>query len=628
MSDHELWNEVGNLYFKSGAYELAKNAYVRAIALDPEFGKPYANMGVANARQEKFADAIALYRKALELLDDPFDKAFTWYKLGNAYWDVEDYSLAIEAFHKADELLPIRNRDLVASPDMLLTSRRGVNEVLTILDLPEGDVPAVEPTAFIPSASDFGRDAYLDDLSPWKFNESILTDEEPACPEFEWIPLDEIEHIQPSEAVSAIKPTEGEVPAEVEIRDDPAAVEIEFVETNSVEKNIDLPERFVQEFALRHPIAAEAGESELIVPEIEIAILADDEAKAIPFTVAVEEPAIVNAEEPREANLESHLSETEPAEDRPVEAVASVAETLVAAEVSEVVDDITAIEMEHETVNVVESESGAREVNDAMMNVSISVLAVETNEGEATAEFGEPVSMEIEAPPLFNFEPESEIVTQVPNFVSADVTDPEQIQRGAATADSSMDDSIAVWKEINRVKHVLEINPQNSRAWDSLGGLYQTLGQSQQAIDAFQEAVSLDPTKAIYIQRLALAYAADGRLEEAATTFEKAIELNPENSLAHATLGAYYRRQGRDDLANAHIERARELLDGEENEYNRACLEAICGNSDRALGLLEIALKNKQTYATWVRRDPDLDFIRSDSRFTALLAEYEMSETG
>jgi hypothetical protein len=70
------------------------------------------------------------------------------------------------------------------------------------------------------------------------------------------------------------------------------------------------------------------------------------------------------------------------------------------------------------------------------------------------------------------------------------------------------------------------------------------------------------------------------------------------------------------------------LLDGEENEYNRACLEAICGNSDRALDLLEIALKNKQTYATWVRRDPDLDFIRSDSRFTALLAEYEMSETG
>jgi hypothetical protein len=61
-----------------------------------------------------------------------------------------------------------------------------------------------------------------------------------------------------------------------------------------------------------------------------------------------------------------------------------------------------------------------------------------------------------------------------------------------------------------------------------------------------------------------------------------------------------------------------------ENEYNRACLEALCGNIEQSIELLRIALKNKQTYVDWVLRDPDLDSIRRDPRFKQLISDYTL----
>ena len=59
-----------------------------------------------------------------------------------------------------------------------------------------------------------------------------------------------------------------------------------------------------------------------------------------------------------------------------------------------------------------------------------------------------------------------------------------------------------------------------------------------------------------------------------------------------------------------------------ENEYNRACLDAICGNADRAITLLRTALENKQTYVDWVLHDPDLESLRDDERFKQLVADF------
>ena len=169
---------------------------------------------------------------------------------------------------------------------------------------------------------------------------------------------------------------------------------------------------------------------------------------------------------------------------------------------------------------------------------------------------------------------------------------------------------------------MVQYNPRNARAWDALGTLYKSAGMYKDAIVAYQQAISTDPSKSLYYHHLGLVYACEGRDQDAITAFQRVIEIDPDYSLAHATLGGYYRKMGYEELAQKHIGKAMKNIFDSENEYNRACLEAICGHAEQAIKLLDVALKNKQTYVDWILRDPDLDFIRQDPRFKQLISRY------
>jgi Flp pilus assembly protein TadD len=247
-------------------------------------------------------------------------------------------------------------------------------------------------------------------------------------------------------------------------------------------------------------------------------------------------------------------------------------------------------------------------------NMEQTLVEVETYVAEA-----EPVLIITDAP---------EVITETPDFSAPNVTSLEAIHFETTvalpTVELSQSERASLQAEIEKCRRMLEVNPQNAYAWNTLGGNYKTLGQYDDALHAFQQAVRLDSTKAYYFHDLGLVNAVVGRMDNAIAAFERVIAIDPNHSLAHATLGGYYRKNGNEELAQKHIERARNLLGADESEYNRACLEAICGNTERSLELLEVALKNKQTYVNWARKDPDLDFIRNDPRFHTLLARYAM----
>ncbi len=73
--------------------------------------------------------------------------------------------------------------------------------------------------------------------------------------------------------------------------------------------------------------------------------------------------------------------------------------------------------------------------------------------------------------------------------------------------------------------------------------------------------------------------------------------------------------------------RAREILEeGLERRpgspslyYNLACLEAIEGQPDSALAALEMAIEIRPEVAGWARGDADLESLRNDARFRALV---------
>jgi tetratricopeptide (TPR) repeat protein len=152
--------------------------------------------------------------------------------------------------------------------------------------------------------------------------------------------------------------------------------------------------------------------------------------------------------------------------------------------------------------------------------------------------------------------------------------------------------------------------------------LYKSIGRYKDAIFAYQQAVTLDPNCAEYHHSLGVVYAVEGRHEDAINCLKRVIQLKPDHSLSHATLGGYLRKMGLEDLANHHIGIAVKNFIDDGNEYNRACLEALCGNVEEAVEFLRIALETRQTLVEWILRDPDLDNIRFTPQFKQLIADY------
>ncbi|MHB8778133.1 MAG: tetratricopeptide repeat protein [Anaerolineales bacterium] len=179
--------------------------------------------------------------------------------------------------------------------------------------------------------------------------------------------------------------------------------------------------------------------------------------------------------------------------------------------------------------------------------------------------------------------------------------------------------------DIEQCKLAAQKNSRNYAVWEALGDAYKAAGRYKDAISAYQTAISVNSIKPSSYYRLGLAYAVERMETEAVATFQKVLELDPDHAQAHASLASQYLRMGQEELAQSHIEKALNAHLEDETEYNRACLEAICGNNDRALELLEIALQSKQTYIDWAHNDPDLDPLRSDHRFQDLLSTYATS---
>jgi tetratricopeptide (TPR) repeat protein len=101
-----LWNELGSIYFNTGAYAEAINAFKKAIELDQSYGWSYNNLAALYARQGHYKDAIPLYQKGLEFLGESRDKAMLWNRMGDAYRRLNEHDRAAAAYRKAMELDP------------------------------------------------------------------------------------------------------------------------------------------------------------------------------------------------------------------------------------------------------------------------------------------------------------------------------------------------------------------------------------------------------------------------------------------------------------------------------------------------------------------------------------------
>jgi len=511
MSEHEFWNELGNLYYLCGAYEPAIHAYARSIELNRAFGRPYSNMALAFVQTGKYLDAVDLYHRSIELLNDAKERAITWNRLGILYRQIKDYNAALIAFEQADKLDSRQDE---------MREEAGRDEKLPLsVSMPPINLRAILETEI------------EDDGLVQNLNEELEVAETHL--DLQWF------------QDGFVAPDPAALPAE----DHPAE------ETDQVHQvNLSLEEGWM-------PVVFEEA---LSVNE--------------PLQMEVDPIHAESKESITTATWQSQTEETDQLANR------------IAA------DDFMPIDENPRKADEQEADFGN--------------AAVTANESDISDEM----------------ENESD---EGPDLHSGQVTKSEtveysQVEYPLVELSAAEIDSIQI--DIARFKRILQINPRNAFAWDVLGGLYKTLGKFKDAITSYQQAIALDSTKPSYFYQLGLMYSAERRDQEAMDAFQRVLAMDPNHTLANASLGSHFRKMGLNDLAQKHIDIALKNVYEEENEYNQACLEAICGNTDRALELLQVAIEDNPSYVNWAQHDPDLDTLRHDQRYHMLMQFHAHSE--
>ena len=98
---------------------------------------------------------------------------------------------------------------------------------------------------------------------------------------------------------------------------------------------------------------------------------------------------------------------------------------------------------------------------------------------------------------------------------------------------------VSVWQA------VLNVVPDNSRAYKGLGEAYGKLGQYEDAIRACKQAIRIKPLYAAAHYNLGVTYSKLGRYEEAIKCCEQAIRIKPDYAKAYNNLGFVYGKLGR-----------------------------------------------------------------------------------
>ncbi len=207
----------------------------------------------------------------------------------------------------------------------------------------------------------------------------------------------------------------------------------------------------------------------------------------------------------------------------------------------------------------------------------------------------------------------------------------------------------------------LVLAPELAEAHASRGEALMLGKEYAEADREFETAIRFDPKlfEAPYFYARSLW--AQGKLEEARRQFERASELRPDDYQSVALLASVYAGLGRaadsraaaaralgiiqrhlesepDDVRAIYMGAGALVVIGRQEEglkwadralaadpndtstlYNIACMYALGGRRDQAIALLERALHNGFAQKEWIEHDTDLNSLRGDPRFRALL---------
>jgi serine/threonine protein kinase/Tfp pilus assembly protein PilF len=210
-------------------------------------------------------------------------------------------------------------------------------------------------------------------------------------------------------------------------------------------------------------------------------------------------------------------------------------------------------------------------------------------------------------------------------------------------------------------RKALELEPELAEAYVSRGIVTSLTHHFSEAEDAFTKAMKLEPKLFEAAYWYAMGLMAEGRFEDAIKMFERASMLRPEDYQSAHFTGQAYKSLGKHEDKELHLRRGLQLMEGSlelnpddaraanlaagvyaslgEEEpairfaerslaidpedpmllYNVACMYSGIGRHEQAISCLERAVDKGFGHREWIDNDPDLDPIRHNPRYQAIV---------
>ena len=164
-------------------------------------------------------------------------------------------------------------------------------------------------------------------------------------------------------------------------------------------------------------------------------------------------------------------------------------------------------------------------------------------------------------------------------------------------------------------------NPDEYFPYYRRGWIKDHSGKTDEAIEDYTMAITLQPNEAYQYLNRGVLLLQKGDKKKADEDFKQAVRLDSVPDAPECAFYAYY-YLGDKNKAIEMLDKALKK-DAKANYYDAACLYSIMNDKDKAISYLQKALENGFRRFAHIKRDRDLNNIRSTAEYKAIMDEYE-----